>query len=228
MDSWMDDEIELFDEDELIDFDELRSQLFDVYQQQSPFRKSIVQLLSVFYAPATIANLVTALNQIGITTKTGKKITPSNLRPQITALIEEQLVIHGAGHLPQCHLLIVEMVTRDAVKSNIFDPMFKAVRNIFHPRRHYTGNRIRLIYRSKDELYREARLALYGQDHDTLPQLFLDYGNYNYYAVPVDIHTAIGLLLLGAFHVPPLDFGFLLQTLDPCHSCNQMMRIGRG
>lgn len=181
----MDDEMELIDDDELIDFDELRSQLFDVYQQQSPFRKSIVQLLAVFYAPATISNLVTALNQIGITTKTGKKITPSNLRPQITALIEDQIVIHGAGHLPQCHPLIVEMVTRNAVRLNIFEPMLQAVRGIFHPRRHYTGNRIRHVCRSKDELYREARLALYAQDYDTLPQLFIDYGNYNYYATPV-------------------------------------------
>ena len=173
--------------DDGIDFEELRSQLFDTYQQQSPIRKSIVQLFSIFYGPTTIANAVTALNQIGITTKTNKKFTHSNLKSQVVKLIEDQLLIYGSGHLPQCHPLIVEMVTRNAVELDIFEPMLRAVANIFHPRRNYVGraDRIRHICRSKDELYREARLALYDQDYDGLPQLFLDYSNYNYYATPV-------------------------------------------
>ncbi|NEQ48529.1 MAG: DEAD/DEAH box helicase [Leptolyngbya sp. SIO3F4] len=180
MDSWIDDEI---------DFEELRSQLFDTYQQQSPLSKSIVQLLSVFYGPTTVANVVTALNYIGITTKTGKKFTPGNLKPQITSLIESDLLIYGAGHLPQCHPLLVEMVTRSAIKLKIYDSMHQAVMSIFHPRRNYVGraNRMRHICRSKDELYREARLVLYAQDYDALPQLFLDYSNYNYYATPVEL-----------------------------------------
>ncbi|MBT9315395.1 DEAD/DEAH box helicase [Leptothoe spongobia] len=178
MDSWIDDEIE---------FEELQSRLFNTYQQQSPLRKSIVQLLSVFYGPTTIANTVAALNYIGITTKTGKKITSGNLKPQIVSLIEDKLLIYGAGHLPQCDPLIVEMVTRDAVKLDTYELMRQAVTSIFHPRRNHVGrvNRIRHICRSNDELYREARLALYDRDYDALPQLFLDYSNYNYYASPV-------------------------------------------
>ncbi|MEO0735394.1 MAG: DEAD/DEAH box helicase [Cyanobacteria bacterium J06649_12] len=178
MDSWIDDEI---------DFEELRSQLFDTYEQQAPLGKVIVQLLSVFYGPTSIANITTALNAIGITTKTGKKITPANLRPQITRLLEIQLLIYGGGHLPQCNPLIVEMVTRQVATLDLFEPMLQGVTNIFHPRRGYGGqaNRVRHICRSKDELYREARLALYQQNYKILPQLFLDYSNYNYYANPI-------------------------------------------
>ncbi|MGD1855382.1 MAG: DEAD/DEAH box helicase [Leptolyngbyaceae cyanobacterium] len=179
MDSWMDDDL---------DVEALRHQRFDTYQQQPPLRKGVVQLLSIFYGPTSVANIVTALNHVGLTTKTGKKITPSNLKSHLTGLIEDQLLIYGGGHLPQCHPLIVEMVTRDAIKIGTFEPMAQAVMSIFHPRRNYVGraNRIRHICRSKDELYREARLALYSQDYDGLPQLFLDYSNYNYYATPVD------------------------------------------
>ncbi|MEM9264141.1 MAG: DEAD/DEAH box helicase [Cyanobacteria bacterium P01_F01_bin.13] len=204
MDSWTEDDIDL---------EELRSQLFDTYQQQQPLRKSIVQLLSVFYGPTSIANIATALNYIDLTTKAGKKITPGNLKPQITALIEAQLLIYGAGHLPQCHPLIVDMVTRNAVKLDIFEPMLQGVRSIFHPRRHYAGraNRIRHICRSKDELYREARLALYEKDYDALPQLFLDYSNYNYYANPVDLED----FLLDVAN-NPLDADWL-RTLPPEH-----------
>ncbi len=172
-----------------IDLEEVRSQLFDTYQQQSSLRKSIVQLLSVFYGPTSIAHIATALNYIGLTTKAGKPFTPSNLKPHISALIESQLLSYGAGHLPQCHPLIVEMVTRNAVELDIFESMAQGVRSLFHPRRPSGGraNRIRHVCRSQDELYREARLALYEQDYDALPQLFLDYGNYNYYATPVDL-----------------------------------------
>lgn len=174
------------DEIEYIDFDELRSQLFDTYQQQSPLHKSIVQLLSIFYGATSIANIAAALNHIGITTKTGKKVTPSNLKPQITRLIEEQILVYGSGHLPQCHPLIMEMVTRNTVQLKLFEPMLEGVRSVFQFRRQNI-NRVRHICRSKDELYREARLALYQRDYDVLPQLFLDYSNYNYYANPISL-----------------------------------------
>ena len=177
MDSWIDDDI---------DFEELRSQIFDAYQHQSPLQKSIVQLFSIFYGPTSITNAVAALNHIGITTKTGKKITPGNLKPQIAGLIEDQLLIYGSGYLPQCHPLIVEIVTRNTVELDIFEPMAQGVRSVFQPRRNHI-NRVRHICRTKDELFREARLALYQQDYEALPQLFLDYGNYNYYATPVTL-----------------------------------------
>ena len=181
MDSWMDDDVDL------IAVEEVRSQLFSLYKQQTPLRKSIVQVFSIFYSPTSIANAATALNYVGITTKTGKKITPSNLRTQIAALLEEQLLIQGAGQLPQCNPLVVEIVTRDVLASDTFATLLQAVKSVVHPGRHYSGraNRIRHICRSKDELYREARLALYEESFDVLPQLFLDYSNYNYYATPV-------------------------------------------
>ena len=205
MDSWMDDEI---------DFEELRSQLFDTYEQQAPLGKAIVQLLSVFYGPTSIANITTALNAIGITTKTGKKITPANLRPQITRLLEIQLLIYGGGHLPQCNPLNVEMVTRQVATLDLFEPMLQGVANIFHPRRGYGGqaNRVRHICRSKDELYREARLALYQQDYKILPQLFLDYSNYNYYANPI----ALEAFLLDVAN-NPFDTNWLRTLPADCH-----------
>lgn len=207
--------------DDEIDLEEMRSHLFNTYQQQSPLRKTIVQLLSVFYGATSTANIATALNYIGATTKTGKAITPSNLKSQITALMEEQLLIYGAGHLPQCHALIIEMVSRQTVQSDIFEPMAQAVRGIFHPRRQYSGrtNRIRHICRSQDELYREARLALYSQDYDALPQLFLDYSNYNYYANPVDLDDFLLDVVNNPFDaewlqkLPAEHYGMILKML---------------
>lgn len=197
--------------DDEIDFSELRSQLFKTYQQQASLGTAIVQLLSIFYGPTTITNLVTVLNALGITTKTGKTITPANIKPQVTRLLEDQLLIYGGGHLPQCHPLIVEMVTRHAATLGTFDSMLQAVMNTFHPRRSQTGraNRARHICRSKDELYREARLALYQQEYEILPQLFLDYSNYNYYASPVDLED----FLLDVVN-NPLDADWLC-TLPP-------------
>ncbi|MEO0870288.1 MAG: ATP-dependent helicase, partial [Cyanobacteria bacterium J06642_11] len=170
-----------------IDFEELRSQLFHTYQQQTSLRKSIVQLSSIFYGPTPLANMATALNYLGINTQGGKPFTPSNLRAYVTPLIKDQVLIYGAGHLPQCHPLLVELVTRNAVQLDLFDPMLEAVKSAVHPRRPSTGraNRVRHICRTKDELYREARFAFYAQDYDGLPQLFLDYSNYNYYATAV-------------------------------------------
>ncbi len=215
MDSWIDDEAE-FD----FDFEELRSQLFEIYQQQTPLRQNIVQLLSVFYGPTSLANIAAALNHIKVTTATGKTITPSNLRPQITNLMEHQILIYGAGHLPQCHPLIVEMVTREVVESDHFEPMFQAVKSIFHPRRQSGRiNRIRHICRSKDELYREARLALYEGDYEMLPQLFLDYSNYNYYATPVALENFLMDVASNPFDaswlpkLPPEHYGSVLKIL---------------
>lgn len=209
MDSWMDDELE---------FEELRSQLFDTYQQQNPLRKSIVQLLSIFYGPTTLTNLATALNYVGTTTKTGKKITPSNLKTQIANLLNDQLIIHGEGHLPQCHPFIIEMVTRNALDLDIFTPLAEAVISTLRPRRTHI-NRVRHICRSKDELYREARLALYQADYEALPQLFLDYSNYNYYATPIDLEDFLLAVANNPFEaewlrqLPSEYYGMVLKRL---------------
>ncbi|MEM9806077.1 MAG: hypothetical protein AAF959_12425 [Cyanobacteria bacterium P01_D01_bin.56] len=202
-----------------IDFEELRWQLFDIYQQQIPLHQSIVQLSSIFYGPTSLTHIATALNYLGITTKTDKQFTPSNLKPHITHLIEGQLLIHGAGHLPQCHPLLVELVTRNAMQLDLFEPMLHAAKSVLHARRP-TGrtNRIRHICRSKDELYREARFALYSQDYNGLPQLFLDYSNYNYYATPVTFEDFLLEVTNNPFDVdwlrtlPPENYSAILRT----------------
>ncbi|WP_246559708.1 DEAD/DEAH box helicase [Leptothoe kymatousa] len=168
-----------------LDLGELRSQLFDIYQQQSALRTSIVQLSSLFYGPTPIASITASLNQLGNGAK--QQFTPGQIKTQIKGLINDQLLVYGAGNLPQCNPLLVELVTRNIVTLDLFEPMLQAVKSVIHPRHTASGriNRIRHICRSKDELYREARFALYSQDFDGLPQLFIDYSNYNYYANPV-------------------------------------------
>ncbi|MEM6251509.1 MAG: DEAD/DEAH box helicase [Cyanobacteria bacterium P01_D01_bin.156] len=208
-----------FTEGDMVDFEELRSQLFDTYQQLSPLRQSITQLSSLFYGPTPLASLCAALNHIGISTPTGKQFTPSNLRSQINFLIEVQVLIYGAGHLPQCNPLLVELVTRNAVQLDIFEPMLQAVKSVVHPR-HATGgriNRIRHICRTKDDLYREARLALYSKEYDGLPQLFLDYSNYNYYATSITFED----FLLDVSN-NPFDADWL-KTL-PSDQCGAILR----
>ncbi|MBX2863185.1 MAG: DEAD/DEAH box helicase [Leptolyngbyaceae cyanobacterium MAG.088] len=206
--------------DDEIGFEELRSQLLKSYEQQTSLCKSIVQLFSVFYAPTSIANISTALNYIGVTTKPGENITPSKLKSQITKLLEHQLLVYGAGHLPQCNPLIVEIVTRNVVSSDDFELIFQTVKTILHPRR-YSGrvNRIRHICRSKDELYREARLALYEKDYDALPQLFIDYSNYNYYATSVALEDFLLDVVNNPLdtdwlrRLPAKHYGMMLKTL---------------
>jgi hypothetical protein len=66
-------------------------------------------------------------NYIGARDHNYKPFTNSTLKPYIDGLLTAGLLVQGQGQGPQCHPLLVEIVTRSAVKADCFEVMAKTV-----------------------------------------------------------------------------------------------------
>lgn len=142
-----------------------RVQLRVVYEELPPVEKQIVQLFSIIYEPVSKKQFSSCFSKIGA-------VDSKTLDVYIDGLVKAELLVKN-NELIQCHDLLVEIVTRDAVSSGIFEVFADSVQ-VGIPIRNYEINGSR--YFSNDtQLIREVRIGIYRGNLNFVDKQFIDY-----------------------------------------------------
>lgn len=117
------------------------------------------------------------LNQTGTLDENNKPFVSKTLSRHIDKLISAGLLIQESGQSPQCHPLLTEIATRDAVGAGRFEILALAVEEKLPIRTHWqNGPR---IFQNTSQLIREVRIGLYRQNLNYINKQFEDYHKYN-------------------------------------------------
>lgn len=174
----MSSELQRFMTDSYADSGKLRKQLLETYHKLPRLQQGILQLFSVIYEPLSRAEFMMCLNQTGACDTKGKPFTNSTLKPYIEQLLEAGLLVQKSGQGPQCHPLLVEIATRDAVIGGHFETLAKAVQERLPvSTRWKDGPR---YFNSERQLMREVRIGIYRQDIKFINKQLEDYYKSSY------------------------------------------------
>ncbi|AFZ00227.1 DEAD/DEAH box helicase [Calothrix sp. PCC 6303] len=157
----------------------LQAQLADKYRQQSQLEQKIIQLCSIIYEPFTVISLVSCLERAEIYDGKNRIFTSQSLLSYTNRLIENGLIVkESKQHYYRCHSLLMEIATRDAVKSGNFAEYAKAV-DLGQPVRTFAHNGAR-NFQNDQQFIREVRIALYSHDADAVNKHVEDYEKFSY------------------------------------------------
>ncbi len=164
--------------DFLADTPKLQTQLAQAYYQLPPLDQKIVQLFSVIYEPINRTSFMACLNQIGIFDENNKPFVNKTLSRHIDGLLEAGLLVQESGQGPQCHPLLTEIATREAVQAGRFEILALAVEEKLPIRTHWqNGPR---IFQSASQFMREIRIGLYRQNINFINKQIEDYHKYSH------------------------------------------------
>ena len=135
----------------------IRSNLTKIYQQLPPKKKQMVQLFSVIYGPVSRTDFLSCLTPCAIKNEDDKAFNGKTLKLYLDNLIDLGVLIQEKGKGPQCHPLLVEIVTRDAIKSGCFELFVKMSQQQLFNNRY-----VRYGWENWDFL-RKVRIAVYRQ-----------------------------------------------------------------
>ncbi|PAX51049.1 helicase, partial [Brunnivagina elsteri CCALA 953] len=156
----------------------LQAQLADTYRKQPLLEQKIVQLCSLIYEPFTTLSLVICLERAAIYDEKSKLFVSKTLSPYIDKLIEHGLVVQENKQGYRCHALLMEIATRDAVKSGDFPELAKAV-TLGQPIRVFWEDGPR-SFQNDLQFIREVRIGLYSQDLNFINQQLEDYQKFGF------------------------------------------------
>jgi superfamily II DNA or RNA helicase len=154
----------------------LRAQLTEGYRNLSPFEQKIVQLFAVIYEPVSRTAFLECINQINRLDKNAKPLIAKTLKPYIDKLLEAGLLVQESGQGAQCHLLLLEIATRDTLRAGYFETMVEVMDEKL-PINSYRGNGPR-YFTSDRQLMREVRIGFYRQDLGFIQRQLEDYSRY--------------------------------------------------
>jgi superfamily II DNA or RNA helicase len=165
----------------------IRNRLIDVYHELSPIEQLMLQLFSVIYEPVSRAVFVNCLNQAGARTKNDTPFSTASIKPYLDRLQQSGVVIQNSGQGPQCHPLLVEIATRDAVQFERFEPFAHAVETVLPiPKRWKDGPR---SYSTNALFVRDVRISIYRKDFKLINKQFEDYQKYTYQREKVTLES---------------------------------------
>ncbi len=164
--------------DALLNPENQRRQVVEAYYELSSLEQCIAQLFAVIYEPISRASMVLCLNQAAIHDKTGKPFAQQTFKPVCDRLIKLGILVQQSGQGPQCHPLLVEIATRDAVHLKRFEEYVKVVHTkLAVPQRYRGGPR---YFTNDFQLIREMRIGIYRHDAKYVFQQIEDYAQSNY------------------------------------------------
>ena len=108
---------------------QLRQSLLDAYETLPPLEQAVVQLLSVIYEEVGKTALADCARRCDAPQIKAKGFPQPGLMPLLERLVKNKLVIQ-ANNQWLCHRLIVEDITRRAVREGRFESMAKAVQEV--------------------------------------------------------------------------------------------------
>ena len=160
------------------DLEQSRLQLVTVYRKLPSLEQVMVQLFSVIYEPVSRSLLLSCWNHLAASDRDIKTLIASTIKPYIDRLLELGVLVQQSGTGPQCHPLLTEIATRDAVQANRFERLVEAVQKGFPvPRRWKDGP---ISFGTDRQLIREIRIGLYRKDIKFINKQLEDYYKYTY------------------------------------------------
>ena len=144
-------------------FEAQRNELMSIYGQFSELEQQLAQLTSIIYAPVSKAQLLKCFNRYLQNSQIHKPLTTATLKPHLDRLIDHEIVVIESGFGLQCHPLLVEVITRDALDQGRFDAMVTAVQSQFPIETAPWNSKLR-FFKTEHQLLREARIGLYRKD----------------------------------------------------------------
>lgn len=166
---------------------ERRSKLVAAYRQLPELERQMVQLFSVIYEPISRTIFLECLNFLGVKDESGRTFFAKTLKPYLDRLIAAEILIQESGHGPQCHPLLVEIATRDAVEAEVFESFVSAVENCFPVPMSWNGQ-VR-NFRNSLQFIREVRIGIYCGDAEFIERQYQDYQHYSYRSEPISLNT---------------------------------------
>ncbi|MDG4549037.1 MAG: DEAD/DEAH box helicase [Candidatus Contendobacter sp.] len=136
-----------------------RQSLLNAYDALPPLEQAIVQLLSVIYEEVGKTALADCARRCDAPQIKSKGFPQPGLAPLLDRLVNKKLVIK-ANNQWLCHRLIVEDLTRRAVREGRFESMAKAVQETIKT----SGWGDYLYFRGYRQALRELRIAFYRGD----------------------------------------------------------------
>ncbi|MEO1069104.1 MAG: hypothetical protein AAFW95_08270, partial [Cyanobacteria bacterium J06638_6] len=132
----------------------LRADLMAVYQELSSPERELIQLYAIVYGPIAKVKLLDCFNRYlesqADPAEPASGLELQQLTPLVNHLSEQQLLVAQGGYGPRCHPLLVELITRDALNQDTFEPMAAVVQAQFPLRAHGWNRSIRL-FQNEDE-----------------------------------------------------------------------------
>ena len=139
----------------------LRERLLKDFEALNPARRTVMELLAVFYEPVGQKTLLQALNAIGPRQASGKAHTYETLRGLLGELILQGLAVETERSGVRCPPALAEPLARRAVAGGRFSSLAGAVQRAQPVYKQSWSNRF--DYKTYERGVREARIALYEQ-----------------------------------------------------------------
>ncbi len=174
-----------------------RNALLESYRKLPEQDRELMQLLSVIYATVSKTKLLDCYNRYLAGIGKARLANTNGLTPVLTGLARQRLVAdHRQGF--QCHPLLAEVLTREAIAQGRFEAMVTAVQAALPLRTHTWNTELRL-FSSEAELVREVRIGIYRCDWKYLKKQFDDYYRNPLFHSDVDLGAVFELVCNNPF-----------------------------
>ncbi|NMF83235.1 DEAD/DEAH box helicase [Nodosilinea sp. P-1105] len=180
------------------DIETVRARLVDRYHQLPDLQRQLVQLFSVIYAAVGKNKVVDCFNAYLRHSGQRQQVTLAELNPHFNRLIKQGLLTTASSYAPQCHPLLVEVATRDALHQGTFEFMVKAVQEKL-PIQTVPWDKSQRHFHSQDQLIREVRIGLYRVDWDYMAAQFDAYYNTLFSSNAISITQVMELICNNPF-----------------------------
>ena len=158
--------------------DTLRAHAVETYERLPSREKAILHLFAVIYEPVNRSNFLKCLNRSGVRDKQDRPFTATTLRPYLTTLLKQGLLVQPPSQSARCNPLLTEIATRDAIREGKFDAYVAAIEEIVPIPTKTWGNKER-YFESEDQLVREVRIGIYRHDPDYIKLQLDDFSRYS-------------------------------------------------
>jgi len=143
------------------DNETLRQSLIAAYEDCPPVEQAVLQLMSVIYDGVSKTSLAEYIRDSDVEIFKTKGFLPGGLTLAVKRLTDKKLVAKGDYHQLRCHFLLLEEITRRALRDGHFEAMAKAVQ-----KRRGTANRGFALYFNSNytQVLSELRIAFHRGD----------------------------------------------------------------
>lgn len=192
----------------------------DKYNRLSAEAKHLLQLCAVDYSGISRTDLVTLSQQVDWRDRNGKKLVYKEVRSQIQAMMDDDLLVRGAGGSLCVSRWLIDLAAQDVLRSGDFDSFAATIQQ-----KRPLGQYYRNYYSGRgDRFQRDLRISFYRSDVVELKSLssrmnltFIGYEDSLGVLTPFDIEifTRLDPILQEQYLVEALQIALLTGNCSP-------------
>lgn len=166
-----------------------RQELQQRYALLQPPDQELLQLMSVIFSPVAKKQLRECIDIYWRQHTPSSPLTNDDFNQTWKRLTSQELVVATSGYGCQCHPLMVEILTREAVRLGQFEAMVTVVEQVLPiPVAQWRGSQ--RLFQNQGQLLRELRIGLYRCDWAYMERQLDDYYDSITFIPTVGISTA--------------------------------------